>query len=331
MSRARLLLAGTTLFLFACEPELGECNIAQANRLAVSESGFVLYEGQAMIARDCSDGVCHAPGVTGAGREGVPASFDFGVDLACQLEDSGECPESAEPAFERLRANVDNVFDHARSIMGEVERGTMPPDGYPARNEDGEPIIDAYYQLGGGASYDLGTRIGDSPLPTVDSVEGQAILRNWLSCGAPVIGANAPLSAGELGERCAGTVEVGDCVVGAILDPPEPTWEAIYDFFSGNNCVTGCHEPGSPNIEDSMLDLSEASTAYMELMGESQGAECGSGTLVVPGEPESSLLIEKLEGGDATTCGDPMPPSGAWPDRYVEPVRQWIMDGAPES
>ena len=130
--------------------------------------------------RDCADGFCHAEGATGDTRNGVPAGLNYGL-IACTLDSGGACQE---PDFdpERLSRNASRVFDHARRILGEVEAGTMPP----LANAD----LDDYYRFGSRTTFDLATRTGDTPLPAIDSPEGEEILRNWLACGAPVIGAN---------------------------------------------------------------------------------------------------------------------------------------------
>ena len=49
--------------------------------------------------------------------------------------------------------------------------------------------------------------------------------------------------------------------------------------------------------------------------------------LVVPGDPDNSLLYLKLT---TAPCGDAMPPtgSGALPADAIELVRQWILAGA---
>jgi len=326
MLRLVLLAGGLSLLITGCEPEVGECNIAEANRIAISETGFAFYEGQAIINRDCADGICHAEGASGGLRNGVPAGLDFGLEIACNVGSDGMCEES-EPDYDTLRRSANRVFDHARSILGEVEAGTMPP------NEAAD--LKSYYRFGSRTSYDLATRTGDTPLPTIESPEGQEILRNWLACGAPVIGGNAPAAdVADVGTPCRTMTEVGECVVGAVIEPPEPNWNSIYDFFSGGNCVTGCHDGASESAADvfsqSLLDLSDQATAYAELLGDSEGEECGgSGALVVPGDAAASLLIHKLEGTDAAgdpVCGDGMPASGLWSPRYVDPIKQWIND-----
>jgi hypothetical protein len=49
--------------------------------------------------------------------------------------------------------------------------------------------------------------------------------------------------------------------------------------------------------------------------------------LVVPGDADSSYLMEKLL--PSPTCGDPMPPIGAaLSDTDIDTVRSWINGGA---
>lgn len=334
MLRLVLLAGGLSLLIAGCEPELGECNIAEANRIAISETGFAFYEGQAMMNRDCADGFCHAEGASGENRNGVPAGLDYGL-FACTIDSGGTCQE---PDFDPdlLSRNAGRVFDHARRILGEVQAGTMPP---LAGND-----LDDYYRFGSRTTFDLATRTGDTPLPAIDSPEGEEILRNWLACGAPVIGGNAPAAdVAEVGTPCRTMVEVGECVVGAVIEPPEPTWDSIYDFLSGGNCVSGCHDGSSESAADvfmqSNLDLSDQATAYAELVGDgtggaSEGEECGGARLlVIPNDPDNSLFLQKVTGlvpEGTEFCGDVMPASGLWSPQYTDPIEQWIMAGAPE-
>jgi len=74
---------------------------------------------------------------------------------------------------------------------------------------------------------------------------------------------------------------------------------------------------------------------YQSLIGApAAGVSCvgTGGVLVVPGAPDDSLLVRKLEAapaGDPGLCGDPMPASGqALAPEQIQAVRQWVQDGA---
>jgi len=56
-----------------------------------------------------------------------------------------------------------------------------------------------------------------------------------------------------------------------------------------------------------------------------------SATRVVPGDPDSSYLIHKLEGGP-NIAGVRMPPNGPYlQDGQVLVIRRWIEIGAPNN
>jgi len=341
MSRFVVVLIGTSFAIAGCQPELGECNEAQANRLVFffSEgdpaSGTPAYEGQALMQQNCSTGgFCHSPAASGSARKGVPENLNFDVQVACELGSDGMCPEGLAPGYDRLLANSERTFDHARAIMAEVEAGTMPPSGAEAQG-----VLDAggeWFRAAGAATFDS-INGGDTPLPALDTPEGEAILRNWLACGSPVVGATRLPDARDPGQDCGSMVDVGECFVRyEPPEPPEPTWDSIYDFFEGSNCVTGCHDGASDGAADvfmqSNLDLSDQATAYAEMVGvEAEGEDCeGTGTLIVAGDPDNSLLIDKIENA-TPSCGESMPDGRALlPEEFVAPIRQWIMDGAPE-
>lgn len=89
----------------------------------------------------------------------------------------------------------------------------------------------------------------------------------------------------------------------------EPTWDGVQLLMSDAGCL-GCHaalEPILPSaIED---DLAQA-----------------LGALVVPGEPENSLLWRVLMYEEGLVG---MPPSGPLAQDQIAAVEQWILDGAP--
>ena len=84
--------------------------------------------------------------------------------------------------------------------------------------------------------------------------------------------------------------------------------QPIFDL----NCTNGCHQPSG--IAPFSLELG---VSYDSLL---------SGGLVVPGNPDSSELIRRLEG----TSGQRMPLNATpLPDDQIQMFRQWISAGAP--
>ncbi len=112
--------------------------------------------------------------------------------------------------------------------------------------------------------------------------------------------------------------------IGAAPSPPFDVVQQIFD----DNC-TGCHSPGAA------LDLSR-DTSYAHIVDHAVPAveSCG-GTLVVPGDPASSYLYQKLTVSHPC-AGAQMPldelfTSQPLPDCMTAIVRAWIEAGAQPS
>jgi hypothetical protein len=105
-----------------------------------------------------------------------------------------------------------------------------------------------------------------------------------------------------------------------------PTYDAIFDDVFARSCgsaSTGgsCHYGPDPTQAKGGLPLSDPNTAYMALIGTLDGR-----ARVLPGEPECSILVQRLESNDAAfrmpVGNNPLPES----TRCA--VRQWIAMGA---
>jgi hypothetical protein len=92
-----------------------------------------------------------------------------------------------------------------------------------------------------------------------------------------------------------------------------------------------CHVGGGIGMSWGLLDLSTPARAHASLVDRpAAGKSCGSygGTLVVPGDPRASLLVQKLEG--THDCGVRMPDKfPALRRAEIAPIRAWIEAGAP--
>jgi hypothetical protein len=123
---------------------------------------------------------------------------------------------------------------------------------------------------------------------------------------------------------------------------------AIYDQILNSRCAQPfCHlgVAGTPPIftdkEASYLALVNAPASGMKCGG-AGASDAGAGdagaddagavwVLVVPGNPQSSLLYRKIESPiPADLCGDPMPGGGQRPldARDIQQIQQWISQGA---
>lgn len=316
----------------ACMPELPPCDRDAALTVAFLDTGIAanedngapMYAGQAILYASCSSaGRCHAQSATGAGRYGAPLGLDLDIGPRCI---DGLCDADTE-RFARARASI---LEHARLVHASIERGTMPP-GVIGRSiaEQGA----AFYLLdeAGRAAVRDGAALSEvgARLPSIDDPEGRAMVANWLACGAPVVELAATPQGADPGTRCTYSGDVGSCVHRLLvpIEPPEPTFESIYELYLRPSCVS-CHGDGaSDRRADSALDLSTPDLAYEALLGEAAGESCaGTGTRVVPGSAATSLLIDKL--GPQPTCGEPMAGTRGAPQVVLDAIRTWIDRGA---
>ena len=201
-------------------------------------------------------------------------------------------------------------------MFASVSMGTMPPRG--------------------GAAEDIwldrptySTSVGE-PLAGLDTPAGREVLQNWLACGAPVIERTLP--------RVDGVPSVHSPSI--VRAPIEPTWASVFeDLLQGRGCAAvRCHGGGDPNAG---FEISEdASVTYRSLVdAQASGSDetdggCGAmgGTLVVPTQPDASLLIQKLRAaGDDDVCGRSMPRNGHVREDDIQAIEQWIREGACEA
>ena len=175
--------------------------------------------------------------------------------------------------------------------------------------------------------------IDGNPLPGLDASAGQDMMRNWLSCGSPVVEKSQAPSNGQMpGDTCT-SGEVGDCRVSNETDPPQPTWTWLYEnYFSTLEC-TACHETGGAS-QGTMILGTTSTMAYSAMVDAQTAADamCSGQTIVVPGDADASNLVHKLEGqlpDGGAICGNRMPFGGRAPNAAVlQAVRDWIDAGA---
>jgi hypothetical protein len=114
-----------------------------------------------------------------------------------------------------------------------------------------------------------------------------------------------------------------------------PTFTSIQrDIFvasdsTGRAACTGCHT-SSGRTPAAGLDLAGA-TAHAQLLNVPSNGKVGA-VRVIPGDPENSYLIHKLE-GRTTIVGQRMPrTTGPFlTDGQIRVIRRWIELGAPNN
>jgi hypothetical protein len=123
------------------------------------------------------------------------------------------------------------------------------------------------------------------------------------------------------GDGTAGGDFVAEFEVAGIL----PTLTSIQDNVFTPLC-SGCHTGPAGNTLPAGLDLTSISMSFMSLVNVAS-LEDATLNRVEPGDPDSSYLIEKLEGTAST--GGRMPLFGTPLDQEtIDAIRQWITDGA---
>lgn len=114
-------------------------------------------------------------------------------------------------------------------------------------------------------------------------------------------------------------VAVGDGLAGAAR------LSVIQTQIFDKHCVTDCHEATSAAAD---LRLNRGKS-YASLVN-AASQQIASQVRVVPGDPDRSYLVKKLEGGPGIV-GDQMPRLAPPLDpSTIELVRDWIKRGAPD-
>jgi hypothetical protein len=140
------------------------------------------------------------------------------------------------------------------------------------------------------------------------------------------------LALGLLGVACNGDDGSGDdaglanCLPALSLDCEPtypPTFEAFYEHRIAGTCgaaSTGASCHGPDGAENTGLLLSGAQASYEALLGGDDGKP-----RVIPGDPECSILMQRLESEDAEFV---MPVGMRLSEGERCAVRQWIAAGA---
>jgi len=330
-SFASLALAVASLAtLNACGTDLGPCDMTKATEVVykrgpnrtgckvaagcdnsdtdpTNDQTLVTFylpytSGQALAHSSCGNGgVCHSKAATGALRHGAPKGLDFDLAVTAGVVDTSAV--LADPK------GHDNLVEWIETSWTLIDDGSMPPGAIGRAVQSASKWFSDV-----NAALPAPT---EASLPTLSTPEGKEIMRNWLACGAPVVNGNV-----EAGQR--GPDEV------------PPTWDAIHEVLISGTC-TQCHAfVADPGANGALL-LTDACASWKSLVDRapSNGGMCGSfqGALVTPGNPDASLLMQKLDAdplaSPSEVCGFPMP---LFENRLSaldrDSIRAWITNGA---
>jgi hypothetical protein len=228
-----------------------------------------------------------------------PASIVAGFDR--DLDASTVNPTT----FTLLASGGDGVFGNGNDVQIASPQVSVPGGNPRSAVFDltGVAMADDDYQL---------TLNGSAPSPVMD-LDGNA-LDGEFAGGFPS------------GNGVAG----GDFVTQFTISTPVvlgPTLPQIQAIVFGPTCGTaGCHSGGGANLPG-VMDLSSEQASFDNLVNIPALQVGGGGAFrVVPGDPDNSYLIQKLEGNQMV--GNQMPPSGPLQQSVIDEIRLWITTGA---
>jgi len=110
-------------------------------------------------------------------------------------------------------------------------------------------------------------------------------------------------------------------------------YDKVFAIFEAH--CTSCHNAGEQDVPGGLV-LTPKETAHSNLVGiPGGGSACGIGsgshTRVVPGDPDGSLLFQKVRSSTRPPCGDRMPKDKPPLDGAdIDTIQSWIADGAPQ-
>lgn len=104
------------------------------------------------------------------------------------------------------------------------------------------------------------------------------------------------------------------------------TFTEVYGILMQNCAGAGCHTSG---FAAAGLSMSSKSAAYTNLVSASS-TQCRGQQRVVPGNPDTSVLVRALEHTTFSGCRIPAMPEGraALPQSAIDSITAWIADGA---
>jgi len=111
--------------------------------------------------------------------------------------------------------------------------------------------------------------------------------------------------------------------------PMEPTFTGVMTHVVVPYCAA-CHTTADVD-KNGGLDF-ETEDVYSQLV-DVQAVEAPAKIRVVPGDPDNSFLVQKLENTQGFFEGDvmPPPPSSTLDPELIQLVRDWIADGAQDN
>ena len=97
----------------------------------------------------------------------------------------------------------------------------------------------------------------------------------------------------------------------------------VFPIFVKSCALTACH--GSKQSNLGIYLPNEITIAYAELQ---KSSPTQNKPFVVPGNADSSYLMQKIDGKQCASCGEQMPQDAPLPQAQRDTIRAWINAGA---
>lgn len=237
---------------------------------------------------------------------GVTGSCTFHVGVCANATDLPDCFSSSLTSFELARPSAQKA-------------ATDPMDGEARAN-----VLAAVAPLIGSSERDVCSDLFDVRVP----LRGKP---SSLRKGKKVLFMRAHSSSGS---------DKNSLKLTCLTEPEPASFSEVWDEVLQPHCVF-CHKPEESCCN--FLDFTTRSTSWLSLQGAGQGA-CAGSPRVVAGDPEQSLLYQKVARPHGQVCGARMPAQLHFPEDFesctgkqclapdeIELIRQWILQGARNS
>jgi hypothetical protein len=290
-----------------------------------------------LLATSCAGSVCHGDQEPAAGLDLVSAGVE---ERLIGVVGSVDCGEQVliEPGYPDNSLLIEKVTEENPSCGR-----TMPPMGHPLSASQLECLRQFAIDAEGGPSCETCgdircidlmqdeehcggcDQVCDAGTTCAQGMCIEACDADLELCDTSCVDLDTDdLNCGACGKRC-GTGS--SCEAGACACDEDATASFSADVVPILNASCGgsdCHDEDS-GVSDLVLS---ADVAYEQLVDAASDG-CEDRTRVVPGDPGSSYLVEKLVGG-AMCNGKRMPLFATLPDAAIAKVVGWICAGAPD-
>lgn len=231
--------------------------------------------------------------------------------------------------------------------IGHGNVSNVPPDAPDLTGPPGSPLVSVTSPAGGEAFYPSQTVAiawtatdEDSPSVTCDvaavgsanrvTIASAMALASGQAASATWTPDTAPASTYTIQVTCtdANALTGGDAsgVFTVLPAPQQVSYAQVQAVFTASCTGNGCHSGVNPQ---GGLDLTPTKS-YAALVGQPSGQCTPTRTLVQPGAPDQSYLVNKLLGTDLC-FGSKMPKTGSIGAENIQLIRDWIFNGAPST